>query len=193
MVFDNAFDDALGSVPVSADVEVTVEVETNTSGSSSPGGGGGGADSTSGSEGRRTHDYVADFNFVIEIDGLQAGAFQKCDGLSWEADLIETRDSMDPYPRYRPGIRRFGKLKLTKGYVSDSTLWTWCESIMKGKHDRRNGAITLYDDDGQSAVVSYTFIDALPVKWSGFRLDGKGAGGLVEEIELAVESIELSE
>ena len=191
MVFDNAFDASLSDVPVSVGVEASVEVGTTGGGATNPTGGG--ADSTSGSDGRRDHDVVGDFNFVIEIDGLQAGAFQKCDGLSWEADLIETRDSMDPYPRYRPGIRRFGKLKLTKGYVTDTTLWKWCQAVMKGEHDRRNGSITLYDDDGQSAVVSYNFIDALPVKWSGFRLDGKGSGGLVEEIELAIECIELAD
>ena len=144
---------------------------------------------------RRDHDYFGEYNFVIRIDGednKDYGAFQKCDGLSWETDLIEWRDSMDPYPRYRPGIRRFGKIKLTKGFVNNTKLWDWCQSVMKGKHDRKNGVIHLLNDDGDdgSPAVSYKFIDAFPIKWSGFKLDGKGSAGLVEEVELVVECIE---
>ena len=191
--FDEAFDISLGDI-----AEATVESVEQGSvqplidlffGSGDTGGGGGGGGTTGSSSGRRDHDYHGDFNFIVEIDGLEAGAFQKCDGLSWETDLIEYRDSMDPYPRYRPGIRRFGKLKLTKGYIKNSALWDWCQSVMNGKHDRKNGAVHLYADDGGTLEVTYNFIDAFPIKWSGFKLDGKGTAGLVEEIELAVESV----
>jgi len=150
---------------------------------------------TESSEGRRDHDYIGDYNFVVKIDGdsnSEYGAFQKVDGLSWETDLIEWRDSMDPYPRYRPGIRRFGKLKLTKGHVTNTKLWDWCQSVMKGKHDRKNGVIQVLNDhaDSKKPEVSFKFIDAFPIKWSGFKLDGKGTSGLVEEIELVVECVE---
>lgn len=141
------------------------------------------------SQGRREFDTYGDHNFVVTIDGLEAGAFQKCDGLSFEVDLIEYRDSMDPYPRYRPGIRRFGRIKLTKGYVGNSVLWDWCQAIMEGENERRNGSIQLYEDDGQTLAVTYRFTDAFPVKWNGFRFDGKGNSSLVEEIELVTESV----
>lgn len=138
---------------------------------------------------RRAHDFYGDYNFRIEIDGLNAGAFQKCDGLSFEVDLIEYKDSMDAFPRFRPGIRRVGKIKLTKGYTASSVLWDWCQAIMEGKNERRNGVIELLDDDGESPVVRYEFIDAFPIKWNGFRLDGKGTTAMIEDIELAVEQI----
>ena len=141
------------------------------------------------STGRRSWDPYGDFNFVIEIDGIVAGSFQKCEGLSFEADVIEYRDSMDPYPRYRPGLRRFGRIRLTRGYVDNGSLWSWCQSIMHGKIDRRNGAVHLYNDDGDSPAVTYRFLDAWPSNWSGFKLDGKGQGTLVEEIELVTECI----
>ncbi len=138
---------------------------------------------------RRAHDFYGDYNFHIEIDGIHAGAFQKCDGLSFEVDLIEYKDSGDDFPRYRPGIRRVGKIKLTKGYTASSALWDWCQAIMEGKNERHNGVIELLDDDANSPVVRYEFIDAFPIKWNGFRLDGKGTTALVEDIELAVEQI----
>ena len=203
MSFDEAFDISLGEV-VDAAVEAVQQGSMdplsdvfsgdNNEGGSGGGGGGGNTPAES-SEGRRDHDYFGEYNFVIRIDGEDAeayGAFQKCDGLSWETDLIEWRDSMDPYPRYRPGIRRFGKIKLTKGFVANTKLWDWCQTIMKGTHERKNGVIHLLNDDGDESApaVSYKFIDAFPIKWSGFKLDGKGSAGLVEEVELVVECIE---
>ena len=144
---------------------------------------------TGASGGRRDWDPYPDHNFVVEIDGIMAGAFQKCDGLSFEVEPIEYKDSMDAYPRYRPGIRRFGRIKLTKGYVGNTALWSWCESIMRGNSDRRHGAIHLYEEDGDTPAVSYRFIDAWPVKWSGFQFDGQGRSTLVEEIELVTECV----
>ena len=206
MSFDEAFNISLGEV-VDATVESVEQgsidplVELFSGGDDDGGdggsssGGGGSSTPTESSQGRRDHDYFGDYNFVIRIDGednKDYGAFQKCDGLSWETDLIEWRDSMDPYPRYRPGIRRFGKIKLTKGFVDNTKLWDWCQSVMKGKHDRKNGVIHLLNEDGDkgSPAVSYKFIDAFPIKWSGFKLDGKGSSGLVEEVELVVECVE---
>jgi phage tail-like protein len=206
MSFDEAFDISLGEV-VDATVESVEQgsldplIDLFTGGDDSDGdsdggsSGGGGSTPAVSSQGRRDHDYYGEYNFVVRIDGednKDYGAFQKCDGLSWETDLIEWRDSMDPYPRYRPGIRRFGKIKLTKGFVNNTKLWDWCQSVMKGKHDRKNGVIHLLNDDGDdgSPAVSYKFIDAFPIKWSGFKLDGKGSAGLVEEVELVVECVE---
>lgn len=144
---------------------------------------------TENASGRREWDHYGDFNFVIELDGISAGAFQKCDGLTFDVDLIEYKDSMDPYPRYRPGIRRFGKIKLTKGHIDNAALWDWCQNIMEGKHDRRHGAIHVMSDDGQDEVVTYQFLDAFPIQWSGFKLDGKGTATLIEEITLVTECV----
>ena len=144
---------------------------------------------TASSTGRRVWDPYGDFNFVIEIDGIVSGSFQKCEGLSFEADVIEYRDSMDPYPRYRPGLKRFGRIRLVRGHIENTSLWDWCQSIMHGKIDRRNGAIHLYNDDGDTPAMTYRFLDAWPASWSGFKLDGKGQGTLVEEIELVTECV----
>ncbi len=209
MSFDEAFDISLGEVVEAAvesvqegSIDPLVDLFTDgddddDSGSGGSSGGSSGTTPSEVSEGRRDHDPYGEYNFVVRIDGADNedyGAFQKCDGLTWETDLIEWRDSMDPYPRFRPGIRRFGKIKLTKGMVNNTKLWDWCQSIMKGTHDRKDGVIQLYDDAcnwrDSEPEVSYKFIDAFPIKWSGFKLDGKGASGLVEEIELVVECIE---
>ena len=98
--------------------------------------------------GRREHDPYINANFVLEVDGIEAGSFQKFDGFSWECDLIEYRDGMDPYPRKRPGMKRYANIKLTKGYITNTALWDWCNSISQGSIDRRTGAVHLILEDG---------------------------------------------
>ncbi|TNF25623.1 MAG: phage tail protein [Deltaproteobacteria bacterium] len=139
--------------------------------------------------GRRKFDPYGDFNFVVEIQGVAVGAFQKVDGLNVDIDMIEYKDSVDPHPRKRPGIYRFGNIKLTKGVIENATLWEWCQRIMAGNIDRRNGSIRILNDTGDKTKpdVSYDFFQAWPCKWSGLRIDGKGGATLVEELELAID------
>jgi phage tail-like protein len=137
---------------------------------------------------RRDHDPYGDFNFRIEINGLGSGAFQKCDGLSFEMDEIVYRESGDRYPRKRPGLRRFGSIRLTRGHIDNTDIWAWCKELIGGKIDRRDGSLHLRSDDGTDEV-SYTLTGMIPVKWQGMKIDGKGDGCLVEELELAVECI----
>lgn len=142
------------------------------------------------SSGRRNHDPFIECNFIIEIDGIEAGAFAKCEGISYECDLIEYKTGMDVYPLKRPGIRRFGNIKLSKGYIKNAALWDWCQSIIQGSVDRRTGALhVLGEDSSKDMKVTYRFIDAWPIKWSGLRFDGKGNANLLEEIEICTEMI----
>ena len=143
------------------------------------------------SVGRRSFDPYGDFAFHVEIEGLGTLAFQKFDGVDVEIDQIAYKDSLDTHPHKRPGIYRFGNLKLTKGVVSNTKLWKWIHDAMAGDVQRRNGSIHVLADthDKGSPEITYNFYQAWPCKWSGLRLDGKGAGGLVEELELAVDYV----
>lgn len=144
---------------------------------------------TGSTTGLRDFDHYGDFNFQIEIDGVSAGSFQKCEGLSIDVDIITWRDGMDPYPRKKPGNVNFGTLKLTKGRVASTALWDWCKTVIDGSHKtaRKGGAVHVLSDNGAEKLATYRFIDAFPKRWSGFKMDGKGQGGLVEEIEIEVE------
>ncbi len=135
---------------------------------------------------RRSHDPYGQFRFVVEIDGIEAGAFQKCDGIDWSVDVIEYRDSLHPWGRKRRGQTSFGNVKLTKGYTTTSALWDWCNEVMSGKYGRRTGAIKLLADD-KSDILSYDWYEGFPCKWTGFRFDAGSSAQMVEEIEFAVE------
>jgi phage tail-like protein len=100
-------------------------------------------------------------------------------------------DSLDHHPHKRPGIHRYGNIKLTKGVIANRALWDWCARLMAGNIERHNGTIHVLDDnhDKGAPKISYDFVAAWPCKWSGLKLDGKGSATLVEEIELAVDYV----
>jgi len=140
--------------------------------------------------GRRPFDPYGDFAFHVEIGEMKM-AFAKFDGVDVEIDQIEFKDSLDTHPHKRPGIHRFGNLKFSKGVIADKQLWDWIHQTMAGDVKRLNGSIHVLADthDKTKPEITYNFYQAWPCKWSGLRLDGKGAGTLVEDLELAVDYV----
>lgn len=135
---------------------------------------------------RRPHDYVGQFNFKVEINGVTTGAFKAVDGLDSETEVIEYQDGDDLLLRKRPGRTKYSNITLKRGYVNSDELWQWRKRVMEGKVERKSGSIILCNDHGKE-VVRYNFFEAWPCKWKGFSLDGKGTDTAIEELEFVVE------
>ena len=137
----------------------------------------------------RPSEHVGIFNFRVEIEGLTVGGFRNVEGLELEVEPITYHVSNERMPLKRPGRPKVGNIRLIKGYVNTDTLWRWCEDVRAGNFRRKAGSVVLLNDSGLD-VSRYNFFEGWPVKWSGFRFEGKGNDALVEELELAVERIE---
>ncbi len=138
------------------------------------------------SDNRRQHDYIGQFNFRVEIDGVTTAAFKNVEGLDSETEVIEYQDGDDLFLRKRPGRTKYSNIVLKRGYVSTDELWQWRKRVMEGKVERKSGSIVLNNDKGDE-VMRYNFFEAWPCKWKGFSLDGKGTDVAVEELEFVVE------
>lgn len=140
---------------------------------------------------RREHDHIGNYNFKVEIQGVTVAAFQEVGGLEVRTEVIEYQDGDDIVLRKRPGRTSYPNIVLRRGYINTDELWQWVKAVIDGKVERKSGSVILGADDG-SEITRYNFFEAWPCKWKGFTLDGKGNGALVEEIEIAVEKIELA-
>lgn len=134
-------------------------------------------------------DHVGDWAFRIEIEGEEAGYFSKVEGLTVQIEAIEYQHSDDITPRKRMGKIKVDNVRLVKGYVNSPALFEWCEKCMDGDISRKSVSIVLLADDHSAELCRYNLYEVWPCKWSGFKLDGKGQGALVEDIELIVEQI----
>jgi phage tail-like protein len=138
----------------------------------------------------REHDHLLSSRFQVEIEGVAAGTFAEVSGLESRTEVIEYADGSDPNMRKRPGRTSFSNIILTKGALSSHELWEWYKSVMQGTVQRKSGSVIVLGDD-MSEKYRYNFFEAWPCRWKSLQLDAKSQETLVEEIELAVERIEL--
>lgn len=139
----------------------------------------------------RDHDHLLNSRFLVEIDGVTQGAFAEVSGMESQTEVIEYADGADQIVRKRPGRTTYTNIILTRGALTTHELWEWYKSVMQGKIERKSGSIIVLGDD-MSEKYRYNFFEAWPCRWKSLQLDAKSQVTLVEEIELAVEKIELS-
>ncbi len=128
------------------------------------------------------------FNFIVEIDGIQAAAFAEVSGLESETAVVEYRTGADAFVRKLPGLTKYSNVVLKRGVTRDADLWNWRKAVIDGNVERRNGSIVLLDDD-RNAVVRWNFFQGWISKWVGPTLNAKGNEVAIETIEIAHEGL----
>lgn len=137
------------------------------------------------------NDPYASFNFLVEIEGGIEAGFSECGGLTTETDVIEYRNGdEDITVRKLPGHKKFTNISLKRGYTDSKKLWEWRKTVMDGKTERRSGSILLRNEAREPAL-RWTFREGWPTKWSGPTLNAKNNEVAIEELEIAVESLQL--
>jgi len=132
------------------------------------------------------------FNFKIEFEGLSAVSFSECSGLTAEGDPVEYREGTDKPLTVRKliGLRKYTNIMLKRGYTKDDALWKWYRDIVNGKTHRKNGTITLIDEEG-TEVMRWSVENAWPNKLEGPSFNAKGNEIAIESMELCHEGLML--
>jgi phage tail-like protein len=148
-------------------------------------------------------DPVLGFNFTVSLveTGSASAAVQVTVGLPPKAGFSECSGlevSLQPetYPEGGnngillkfPGRAMWSNIRLKRGIVTSDDLWRWHLDFIEGHGKRRDGVITLQDEQGNS-VRSWRFRRGLPVRWVGPALNAQSSQIAVEEIEIAHEGI----
>jgi phage tail-like protein len=133
--------------------------------------------------GVRLDPYKA-FNFVVEIEGILAGGFSECRGLSVETEVHEYREGgVNDYAHQFAGPTKYPALVLKHGITALDGLWEWHQDVVRGNITRRNGSIYLLNER-RLPVTWWDFKEALPVRWNGPELQSTSAAVAFETIEL---------
>lgn len=138
-------------------------------------------------------DPYGQFNFVIEIDGMNVGGFSEASGLTTDTNIIEYREGNEKHGTTRklPGLMKYNNIVLKRGYTKDKVLWEWRKKCIDGKTERRNGSIILLDEARQPAL-RWNFREGWPSKWEGPGLNGKTSEVALETLEIAHEGLEMA-
>lgn len=152
-------------------------------------------------------DPVRNYNFLITlIDsssslstvtvtlGIQKpaiGGFSECSGLEVALQTDEHREGGNNGTVLKfPTRITWTNIKLRRGVVTSDDLFKWHYSFVEGKGKRRDGIITLQDDQ-HKPVRSWRFTRGMPVKWTGPTLNAGQSQVAIEELEIAHEGIKL--
>jgi len=131
------------------------------------------------------------FNFLVEIDGINAAGFTECSGLSTTTDVIEYREGNERSgARKLPGLTKFTNIVLKRGMTRSRDLWNWRKTVIDGAVERKSGAIVLLADD-RTPVGRFRFRDGWPTKWEGPALNAKSSEVAIETLEIAHEGLEV--
>ena len=136
--------------------------------------------------------YLASY-FAIELDGIQAAKFSKCEGLEAETYVYEVEEGgLNTNTHKFYGRTRYPNIVLESGVSSSKDLYNWYKDtvLSEKKVERKSGAIVMYDSAGQE-VKRWDFVGAIPCRWVGPQLSIESGGIAIEKLEIAHEGFEL--
>lgn len=137
------------------------------------------------------NDPYAQYNFILEIEGLTVAGFAEVGGLSMEQDIIEYREGSDTATvRKLPGLRKYGNITLKRGYTQNRELWEWRKSTIDGATVRHSGAVILRNEAGEPAL-RWEFTEGWISKYEGPALKATANETAMESVEIAVEDVAL--
>lgn len=131
------------------------------------------------------------FNFTVDLGTGVAGGFSDVSGLVTEMTVSEYRNGSDAENHVRkiPGVHKVGDVTLKRGLIGSLELFDWMKQTRTdGYKAKRTVVIHLQDEARSGPVATWRLQGAMPLKYTGPTLAGKGGGDVaMEELVLSVE------
>lgn len=135
-------------------------------------------------------DPARNFNFRIEIHGVEQGHFTECHGLGARLEPIPYREGgLSQVVRAIPGQLTLMEVTLRWGFITSTEMWEWFLRVMEGQVERRHVTIVILDAPGTQAVARWNLIDCWPSTWRGTPLDALGNEVAMESATLVYERL----
>lgn len=134
------------------------------------------------------------FRFTVSIDGVNYAAFTECQlpSLSLETDEVK-EGGQNAYSHKLAKRVNAGTVTLRHGISKNRELLNWYLQIMQGNVETASRDISIIVINGSHQVImTFTFRNAIPVKWSGPSLKAGDGAVALEELELAYHGFEVS-
>lgn len=133
------------------------------------------------------------FAFQVKWDDTEL-VFQEVTGLNAETQVIEYRggNSKTFSTVKMPGLQKFGNVTLKKGiFKGDKALWDKFTAVKMNTFKRSTITISLLDE-AQGVAMTWTLLNAFPVKITVTDMKADGNEAAVETMELAHEGLSIA-
>jgi len=142
---------------------------------------------------KRRDDPYLNFNFRVEIDGVESAGFRDVELPEGRIEAVAYREGTDmsSVARLLPGRVEWGRLVLRRGFAGNSDLVQWWRALLQGNVDRRNVSVVLLDEQRRE-VARWNLRRAWPAKLESGSLHALGNEVVIETLELAHEGLELA-
>ncbi|MCF0184899.1 MAG: phage tail protein [Bacteroidaceae bacterium] len=131
------------------------------------------------------------FHFTVKwSDDDQNVNFSEVLGLNVQTTPIEYRAGTDQTfaPLKMPGLKKYNNVTLKRGSMSkDNGFFDWFNTIANNTVTRREVIISLLDEK-HDPVITWTLINAFPIKYDAGNMNASKGEVLIESVELAYET-----
>lgn len=143
-------------------------------------------------EGRHAENPYRQLNYLVEVDGIDVGGFQRASGLAARMETVEYQEGgSNGYVHQLPGQFSHSNLILERGLTNQTVLWDWLQDVRApsttNESIRRNVRLKLQAGYKEKKMWGWEFRRAYPVQWDGPDLSSDTSGGVV-----AVQSVEFA-
>ena len=140
---------------------------------------------------RRPLEHMGQFNFLVEIQGVVSAPFERVEGLESTTEVVEYRDGIwTKSPMKIPGTTKYSNIILKRVFNFTNELWVWRKKVVDGNVERKNGAIIITGENREE-MARFKLHGAWPVRWRLSALNRNGNMYLIEELEIAIDKLEL--
>ncbi len=134
--------------------------------------------------GQRTEAH-ASFHFTVKINDIDGAVFNECTLPPLEVETLEQKEGgYNSGVHLLPGRVKAGRITLKSGVAKSNALLKWYKDVVNGQLKPAKLDINMVDAKGEK-VMSLSFSDAYPVKWSGPALKTSESTVAIETLELA--------
>lgn len=136
------------------------------------------------SSAQRDVDKLGGNHFLLEIKGVEIGAFTTIEGLQMEREVLEYAEGgVGEFVHKLPGQLKYPNLTLGRGITNQDELQKWFLDCANAAQ-LHEITVTLVDS-AQQPQRTWAFADAFPVKWQGPKLAADADSAATEQLEVA--------
>ena len=129
----------------------------------------------------------ANFRFTVAIDKVKFAAFTECSLPNLQVETLKIKEGgQNEYEHTLPVRVNVGTITLRRGIVKDNALLDWYLQVMQGDIEAATRTVTVTMHDSElNPFVTWEFLRAYPIKWSGPTLKTGDQAVAIEVLELA--------